>query len=152
ELGIAEQVNYVGYLADPYPAIAAADIVLVCSRSEGFCRIAAEAMLLGRAVVYANTGGPADFMIDGQTGLAYPPRDDQALADRITDLIRDPVRRTEIGQRARQHAEELFSTASYGGKVYRTLKRLRDQGPTDRSTDSSFLAVLESAAAAALRA
>jgi FkbM family methyltransferase len=152
ELGVAQQVRYVGCLADPYPAIAAADIVLVCSRREGFCRVAVEAMLLGRAVVYANAGGPADFMIDGQTGLAYAPGDEQALAERIADLIADPVRRTAIGQRARRHAEQLFSADSYGGKVYRTLQRLRDQGPADRSTGLSLLAVLERAEAAALGA
>ena len=109
-------------------------------------------MLLGRTVVYPNTAGPADFMIDGQTGLAYPIGDDQALARCISALIADPVRRIGLGQRARQHAEQLFSPASYGGKAYLILKRLRDQGRTDRSTGSSFLAVLESAEAAELEA
>ena len=85
-------------------------------------------------------------------GLAYPTGDDQALARCISDLIADPARRLGIGQRGRQHAEQLFSPASYGGKAYLTLKCLRDEGRTDWSTDSSFLAALERAEADDLEA
>ena len=152
ELGIADRVRCIGHVADPSSLIAAADIVLICSCAEGFCRVAVEAMLLGRAVVYPNNTGPADFMIDGQTGLAYPTGDDQALARCISDLIADPIRRIGLGQRGRQYAERLFSPASYGGKAYQVLKRLRDQGRTDRTTESSFLTALESAEAAELEA
>ena len=138
ELGIGDRVRHVGYLADPYPVLAAADIVLVCSQSEGFCRVAVEGMLLGRAVVYPHTAGLADYMIDGQTGLAYnPPGDHHALAGRTAELIRDPQRRAGLGQMASAYAEQMFSPAAYGGKAYQTLKRLQEQGKTSQPAAAS---------------
>lgn len=139
ELGITDWVHIVGHLADPYPAIAAADIVLICSHRGGFCRSAAEAMLLGCAIVYTNTGGPGDYMIDGVTGLAYTPGDDRELASRIAELIREPERRARLGQLAREHAERLFTSASYGGKVYQKLRLLRDRGREPEAAHSCFL-------------
>ena len=71
ELGIADRVTCVGRVADPHPLIAAADIVLICSRAEGFCRVAVEAMLLGRRRGLSRQhwpGGIHDQWADG-TGL-----------------------------------------------------------------------------------
>jgi FkbM family methyltransferase len=128
ELGLREHVRYLGYLADPYPTLAAADVVLICSRNEAFGRVAVEAMLLGRAVVYARSGGLADYMIDGETGLAYEPGDHCGLAERIGELMLDENGRERLGRRAREHARHLFSADAYGGKVYRRLMRLKQHG------------------------
>ena len=72
-LRISKLVVFAGFISDPYPTMARADIVVSCARYEAFGLSLVEAMLLGRAIVYAGAGGPLDYMADGKTGLSYPP-------------------------------------------------------------------------------
>lgn len=64
-------------LAERY---AAARLVAVPSRREGFGLVAAEAAAAGRAVVASRVGGLADIVVDGVTGVLVPPDDVEALA------------------------------------------------------------------------
>lgn len=66
-----------GALAERY---AAARLVAVPSRREGFGLVAAEAAAAGRAVVASRVGGLADVVVDGVTGVLVPPGDVDALA------------------------------------------------------------------------
>ena len=90
DLGISERVHFPGNLAEPYAAMRACDIVLVCSRNEAFGRVAIEASLLRRPVVYAAAGGLLETMIDRETGLAYPPGDTGRLVACLEEIIADP--------------------------------------------------------------
>jgi len=125
ELGLKERVKIGGFLADLYPAMAATDIVLVCSRQEAFGRVAAEAMLLGRPVVYAATGGMLEYMEDGITGVSYRPGSVDELVRRIEELIDDPARAARIGVAAQVRAREKFTR--YGGGVFRILQKVRKE-------------------------
>lgn len=73
-----------GALADHY---AAARLVAVPSRREGFGMVAAEALAAGRAVVGTRVGGLPDLVTDGVNGALVPPDDVAALATalRATD-------------------------------------------------------------------
>jgi glycosyltransferase involved in cell wall biosynthesis len=129
ELGLEARVRLSGHLSDPYSAMAATDIVLVCSRQEAFARVAVEGMLLGRPVVYAGTGGVLEYLEDGETGLSYRPGAVDELVSRIELLIDEPVRAQRIGCAAQKRAREKFNREAYGGEVFRVLKRLRTNPP-----------------------
>lgn len=129
ELGLRERVRIVGFLNNPHPVMAAADICLVCSRNEAFGRVAAEAMLLGRPVVYARSGGVAEYMREGVTGLAYTPGHAAELADQIEALIDNPAGRAAIAAAARRHAQATFTRDGYSGAVFRVLLGLRGTVP-----------------------
>ncbi len=73
ENGLQERVRFPGVISEVYSAMRQADVVVVCSRQEAFGRVALEAMLLGRPVVYAEAAALSEIMIDGVTGLSYPP-------------------------------------------------------------------------------
>jgi FkbM family methyltransferase len=129
ELSITDSVIFTGFIEDPYPIMAMADVVVNCSRSEAFGRTVVEAMLLRRAIVYAGAGGPLDYMTDGVTGLAYSPGDPESLADQIEKLIRDPELQKKLGENAFSHARETFSREGYGGKAHQKMLEVRDQPP-----------------------
>jgi FkbM family methyltransferase len=129
ELALGDRVRMPGFLEDPYPAMAATNICLVCSRNEAFGRVAVEAMLLGRPVVYARSGGVAEYMEEGVTGLAYTPGDITELVERIEALIDNPARAAAIGTTAQRHAREKFTRNGYGGEVFRILQDLRGTTP-----------------------
>jgi glycosyltransferase involved in cell wall biosynthesis len=123
-LGIDNRVKFPGYLTDPYPAMRASDIVAICSRREAFGRVGVEAMLFGKPVVYPNTGGVAEYMVEGMSGLSYAPGDVSGLVDRLEILIGDPGRRSEIGAFSRPHALQLFSKDNSSGLAFKTLQKI----------------------------
>lgn len=127
-VGLANAVTFAGFIADPYPTMATADIIVVCSRAEAFGRVGVEAMLLGKPVVYPNTGGLLEYMLDGQTGYAYPPGEPELLAERLLRLLGERGRWGEMGRIGREHALRLFSSAEFAGKAFRTMNRLRREG------------------------
>lgn len=66
--------------------------------------VAVEAMLAGRPVVASAVGGLRDIVEHGATGLLVPPRDPDALAAALDDLLADPARRARMGERGRRRA------------------------------------------------
>jgi glycosyltransferase involved in cell wall biosynthesis len=129
EHAIAERVRFPGFLHDVYPAMREADMVVVCSRHEAFGRVAVEALLLDKPVVYPACGGFLDSMIDGETGLSYPPGDVGALVDRIATFIEDPALGCELAARGKRHVQARFPRREFGGKFLGIVERLRATSP-----------------------
>ena len=125
------------------------DIIVVCSRKEGFGRAAVEGMLLEKPVVYTAVGGMLEAMVDGETGLSYPPEDVDRLVVQIEKLIANPDCGRALAKRARNYAAERFSRDSYGGKVFRELLDLLSgsatQLPMPRILISSLVSGLQDA-------
>ncbi|MEU3526018.1 glycosyltransferase [Streptomyces sp. NPDC038707] len=88
-------------------AYAAATVVVLSSRAEGFPAGLVEAMLSGRATVSTDVGAVVEVI--GGTGLVVPPGDPTALAEACVALLRDPGRRARLGAAARARALELFT-------------------------------------------
>ena len=74
--------------------------------AEPFGIVALEAMAAGRAVVASATGGLADIVRDGVTGLVVPPGDVTALADALGRLIKEPALRERLGDGARERVAQ----------------------------------------------
>jgi hypothetical protein len=124
QLQIADQVHFCGFLQDPYAAMRECDLIVICSREEGFGRTAVEGMLLEKPVVYTAVGGMLEEMVDGETGLSYTPKDVDRLVDQIEKLISNPDYGRVLGKRACNYAAERFSRDSYGRKVFQELQEL----------------------------
>ena len=98
------------------PAVlAASDIVVLPSRfGEGCPNAALEAMAAGRPVVAARSGGTPEVVIDGETGVLYPPGDVQALRRALERLAADPARRQRLGEAGRARVRSLHSPEAMG--------------------------------------
>jgi glycosyltransferase involved in cell wall biosynthesis len=81
--------------------------------------VAMEAMVAGRPVIAANTGGLIDIVADGTTGLLVPPGDVTALRDAIARLLMDATMRANMGAAARQRVR-LFQA----GTVVPTIEQV----------------------------
>jgi glycosyltransferase involved in cell wall biosynthesis len=62
-------------------------------------------MALGKAVVVSDPGGASSYIEHGVTGLLVPPANPSALREAIEKLLANPGLREEIGQRAREVAQ-----------------------------------------------
>ena len=74
------RVRFVGVVAGAGPALAAADAVVLPSRTEGLPGVLIEAGLSGLPVVATAVGGVAEIVAGGETGVLVPPGDVDALA------------------------------------------------------------------------
>ena len=125
DFDITARLHFTGHLADPYPAMRACDIIVICSRNEAFGRVAIEASLVGTPVVYAAAGGMLETMIDGDTGLAYPPGDVRRLAECLEELIADPQRGRELSARGALNAINRFGGERQVSEAFAALLGLR---------------------------
>lgn len=130
---LGDRVHFCGLLEDPFPAMRAVDVIVICSRCEAFGRLGIEAMQLGKPVIYPNTGGIQEYMCDGKTGLAYTPCDISGLVERLESLMADPSLRSSMSDFGKMHVAKLINKESFSGEVNKTLLKLRTRGhPTGR--------------------
>ncbi|HEX3069545.1 MAG TPA: GT4 family glycosyltransferase PelF [Thermoanaerobaculia bacterium] len=122
ELNLVDFVTMGTAVSDVAGAYAGADIVLLTSNSEAFPYSVIEAMSCERPVVASDVGGVREALED--CGILVKPRDIDAFAAAVTQLLDDRVLRARLGRRGRQRVlEELRldqSVASYLD-LYQTL-------------------------------
>jgi len=108
--GISHAVKFVGSMphADLPPFYQLATIYALSSTYEGLGRVLIEAAAAGLPIVSTDTQGPADMITDGLTGLIVPIGDDQALANGMLTLLRDPELRKKLAERARQYVQANY--------------------------------------------
>ena len=83
-------------------------------------------MACGTPVVGADVGGISFSVVDGETGFLVPPRDPDALAERIAQIVADPALHERFGRAAVARANRLFTwekVAAQVEAVYRTVVR-----------------------------
>lgn len=90
-----------------------------------------DAMALGAVVVGSDTAPVREVIEDGRNGLLVPFFSPQRIAERIADVLSDPVRYTPLSSRARTTIKERFDFATRTRPAYHALigRLLRDAAP-----------------------
>jgi D-inositol-3-phosphate glycosyltransferase len=102
---------------------AAADVVLVPSRSESFGLVALESQACGTPVVAAKVGGLRFVVRDGATGFLVDGHDPSDHAERVLRILRDPRLQAEFGRAGARDAVRFTwdATADEMRAVYAEL-------------------------------
>ncbi|MBI4259389.1 MAG: glycosyltransferase family 4 protein [Actinobacteria bacterium] len=103
---------------------AAADVFAMPCRTrkaglevEGFGIVFLEAAASGRAVVAGDSGGAAEAVLDGHTGLVVDGRQDGAVGEAVAALLADPDRSRLMGKEGRARVERSFAWASIADRL-----------------------------------
>lgn len=96
ELGVQQQVHFLGFRTDVRELLTAADVFLFTTLQEGLPRSMMEAMASGLPCVVSKIRGNVDLIEDGEGGYLCPPTDDDAFAQAITRLAADPALREQM--------------------------------------------------------
>jgi glycosyltransferase involved in cell wall biosynthesis len=117
-------VQFTGWLArDQITALyAAAQVLVVPSRWEGFGLVAVEAMRAGRAVIASRVGGLPEVVEHGVTGLLVEPGDADALAEALQSVSVDTLQ--TLGAAGRLRFERLFHVQRVGDELDALYQRL----------------------------
>lgn len=106
ELGLGDALAMPGWLANPYPAFRAADLVAMASWWEASPRVLVEALALGTPVVSTDCDyGPREILQGGRLGRLVPVRDDEAMAEAILATLQEPRRPAPI-EALREYTED----------------------------------------------
>jgi len=108
-LGVADTVKFLGNRSDIWQLYPLMDVFVLASLWEGLPNVVIEAMASGRPVVATDVGGTGEIVRDGATGYLVPPREPDALADRIAVLLEDADARKMLGRAGRARVEQCYS-------------------------------------------
>jgi glycosyltransferase involved in cell wall biosynthesis len=107
-LGIQDFVRFMGFRSDIPAVMASFDILAFPSHAESFGVVLIEAMAMGKPVVSTNCDGVLDIVVNGTTGLMVPPKDPEALARALEQVITDADLRQRMGTAGRARVLEHF--------------------------------------------
>ncbi len=108
-LGIAERVRFLGLRRDVAELLAQSQLFVLATRWEGFPYTILEAMRAGLPVVASDVGGVQEAVVHGETGFLVPRGDEQALRQRLSDMLASPDLRRRFGAAGRQRFEATFT-------------------------------------------
>jgi glycosyltransferase involved in cell wall biosynthesis len=125
-LGVGDRVELPGWLgpAERDAQLARAAVFCLPSHAEGLPMSMLEAMAAGTAVVATSVGGIPETIVDGDNGLLAPPRDVEALAGKLAQVLGDEALRVRLAQRARATIEQHYSTEVVCGQLSALYREL----------------------------
>jgi len=112
--------------AEKWSLLSLCDIFIMPSRDisgdyEGFGIVYLEAGSLCKPVIAGASGGVADAVIDGQTGVLIDPKSITAISQAMIDLALDKKRREDLGEQGRERAKS-FSPQNLAQEFYNIIK------------------------------
>lgn len=127
ELGVRDQLRFLGYRRDVGDLIAAADFLLSTSDTEGIPAVVIEAGCLGKPTVGPRVGGMHEVVLNGKTGLLVPAGDEAALVRATLTLASDEARCRALGDDARTWCRDTFGMHAVGPRYAAFYERLREE-------------------------
>jgi glycosyltransferase involved in cell wall biosynthesis len=123
-LGLTERVHLLGLRHDVADVMAAADVFVLPSLSEGLPLAVLEAMSLSRPIVASGVGDVPRALANGAAGVLVPPSDVTALVHALDQVLRSEVLRSSLGRRAYLRWKEVYHRDRMVTRYARMLRAL----------------------------
>lgn len=126
ELGVSEQIHFLGFRSDIKELLAAADIFLFTTKQEGLPRSMMEAMASGLPCIASRIRGNTDLLENTQGGYLCDMNDVAAYAEKLNILAADHELRDEMGR------NNLLTIQKYStGTVVEEIRKIYKENMTD---------------------
>lgn len=117
DLGIADQVIFLGFSANPYPWIVKAKAIAHSAKFEGLPTVMIESLIMGKLIVATDCPtGPREILDNGRAGLLTPVGDAEKMAEALHLLLTDNTLQTDILAAAHQHKQQFLF--EHAGKLF----------------------------------
>ncbi len=134
QLGIAENIRFLGMRADVPRLLSVLDAFVLPSLSEGLSLALLEAMASGKPVVATAVGGTPELVDQGQTGFLVSSEDAGSLAIKLIELLQDPLMMQRFSDQGAKRVRQRFSlehmVVQYR-RLYASLLLGKDEGIHD---------------------
>ncbi|HET6979223.1 MAG TPA: glycosyltransferase family 4 protein [Pyrinomonadaceae bacterium] len=130
--GVADYFIFTDHRDDAQRLIAALDIFILSTRTEGLPLVILEAMAHAKPVVATNVGGVSEVVDAGVTGLLHAPKDDVQQAADLLRLLEDASLRQKMGEAGRQRVMTKFNKERFAaelGELYYEMLGRRPEAP-----------------------
>ncbi len=137
-LGIADRVRLLGEVEDVAGVLAAADLFVSASRSEGMSNAVLEAWAAGLMTLLSRVPGHVDVARTGAHVVTFAAGDASALASALAPLLADPARLRQLGRAARSVACERHALSEVAARYAALYAELAKRRPSARSAASAI--------------
>lgn len=114
-------INYLGTTKDVRPYLEDCSAFVLPSYREGMSMSIMEAEAIGRAILTSDSVGCRDSIIHEYNGFLIPKKDYQTLSERCCELIEEPHKTIEMGEKSRKLAEEWFDSNIVNQEIYEVI-------------------------------
>jgi len=125
---MGDAVTFLGHRDDMPALLAAADLVVLPSRSEALPTALIEAAAAGRAVVATHVGGVEEVVVHDHTGVLIPPGNVTALVAAVCTLLLDPARADALGAAARARVGGRFDIDDQARRTWQLWQEFAGHG------------------------
>ena len=117
ELGIDDQVVFLGFSANPYPWIAHAKAIAHSAKFEGLPTVMIESLIMGKLIVATDCPtGPREILDQGRAGLLTPVGDAAKMAEALHLLLTDKALQTSVLTQASEYKRQFLF--NHAGKLF----------------------------------
>jgi len=140
-LRVADRVEFAGFQTEgKLPALlAATDTTVVPSLYEPFGMVALEAAAAGAPLAVAATGGLAEIVEPGVTGVTFPHSDPSALAGAVDSLLGDEAFARKVARRARTMVTERYGWTAIAARTAATYASAVRDAPAFNTQEAEAL-------------
>ena len=110
-LGIADRVDFPGWLPNPYALLSRATVFVMSSRYEGFPNALLEAMACGVPAVATDCPSGPSEILEGEVGILVPIDDAKGISGALRKILQDPA--------LRDHSRPRGAAARRGAVLHR---------------------------------
>ncbi len=116
-MGLTNTVHFYDFCTDVVSLIRSLDLIVVPSYSEAFGRVTIESMACEKPVIATYTGAGREIIHHGDNGYLIPPRDPEALACAVRDLVNSDSIRESLARKGRETVVTFFDIREHVRKV-----------------------------------
>lgn len=124
DLGLEQNVYFLGNETHPYDFLNAIDINVLCSLSESFPYVIMEGGSLKKATIASRVGGIPKIILDGETGKLFEKQDYKALAADILKLKNNADERKKLGENLYTRIIDNFTHIKMAEKHVEIYKKI----------------------------
>jgi glycosyltransferase involved in cell wall biosynthesis len=141
DLGLHEQVRFLGFRNDIADLLMASDIVVLPTLHEGLSIALLEAMAAGKPIVTTTIGSNLEATHEGRGALLVPPKSPEALAKAISRFLRNSSLCILKGAKARELFSQCYTEARMLDAYRTQYLKLLQAAPTYSAIRSGSSAV-----------
>ncbi len=132
DLGIGENVKFLGYIRDVYSFLNSIDINALTSLSESFPYAILEGALMKKPIVSTRVGGLVRLVEDGVNGYLVGVGDYEDFAERILELSKNKEKIGILGENLYRKVRENYSSEKMAEDHVRIYEKIISRGKDGR--------------------